>query len=379
MKIALVAPFFTPFVKSNEYWLATHLVRAGHEVHFITSSARAPREYQKVASDIVLPFQVRYVKTVTSIKENPIVLSLREYLDNSYDIFLLQEDYPLICHMAFHYASKHRIPVVISSERYYYPKDILKRLPLCFFDKTVNRRLWRGCNLITTHTRAAKVFLSEIGANETKISVIPTGVDAQSFVPVNDRSFREKHGVGKKMLILTVARLHPYKGLNYLIQSMEQVVNVNKDVHLIILGKGTQEKALRSLIERLNLRDHISIDTEVISNEKMPAVYTTADLYVQPSIIEPFGIAVLEAMACGKPVIGTSVGGMLDTVVDNKTGFLVPPADVYALANRISYLCEEHKLREEFGQRGRDRALSLFDWTVVVRQYENAISRIINA
>jgi glycosyltransferase involved in cell wall biosynthesis len=99
----------------------------------------------------------------------------------------------------------------------------------------------------------------------------------------------------------------------------------------------------------------------------------------RPSIIEPFGIAVLEAMACGKPAIGTSVGGMLDTVVDNQTGFLVPPADVQSLADRINYLCKDNKLREGFGQRGRDRALSLFDWSVVSRQYENYVSQIIKA
>ena len=379
MKIAIVAPFFTPFVKSNEYWLATHLVRAGHEVHFITSSAKAPREYQKVASDIDLPFQVRYVKTIASIKENPVVLSLRKFLDDSYDVFLLQEDYPLICHAAFQYARKRRIPVVVSSERYYYPQDLFKRLPLWFFDKTVNRRLWKGCDLITTHTYAAKAFLYKIGADESKISVIPTGIDAQSFVPMRDSSFREKHDAVGKILILTVARLHPYKGLNYLIQSMEHVVSTNKDVKLIILGKGLEEASLHALVDRLHLQDYITIDTEVISNEKMPAVYNNADLYVQPSIVEPFGIAVLEAMACGKPAIGTSVGGMLDTVIDNQTGFLVPPADVQYLADRISYLCKDNKLREEFGKRGRDSALSLFDWSVVSRQYENYISQIIKA
>ena len=379
MKIALVAPFFTPFVKSNEYWLATHLAKAGHEVHFITSSAKAPREYDKITGTIDLPFQVRYVKTIASIKENPVVLSLKKFLDDSYNVFLLQEDYPLICHAAFHYARKHHIPVAVSSERYYYPKDILKRLPLHFFDKTVNRRLWKGCNLITTHTHAAKAFLSEIGADGRKISVIPTGVDTQSFIPVNDRSFREKHSVGNKMLILTVARLNEYKGLSYLIQAMEQVVSKNKAVHLIILGKGSQEKALRSLIERLNLQDYITIDTEVISNEKMPAIYSSADLYVQPSIIEPFGIAVLESMACSKPVIGTTVGGMIDTITDKQTGFLVPPANVQALADRIGYLCREQQIRENFGRKGRERALSLFDWTVVIEQYEDAISSIIKA
>jgi glycosyltransferase involved in cell wall biosynthesis len=296
-----------------------------------------------------------------------------------YDIFLLGEDYPLICHIAFHYAKRRRIPVVFYSERYYYPKDLFKRIPLLILDKTMNRSLWKGCNLITTHTNATKDFLVRVGADGRKIFVIPTGVDVQTFVPMSDSSFRLKHGADGKILILSVSRLHPYKGLNYLIHSMEKVVSVNRNVHLVILGKGHQEDYLRSLIETLHLQNHVTIDTEVISNDKMPAVYASVDLYVQPSIIEPFGISVLEAMACGKPVVGATVGGMLDTVVDNQTGFLVSPADVQSLADRIIYLCKDNKLREEFGQRGRDRALSLFDWSVVSRQYEDFISQIIKA
>ncbi len=376
MKIAIVTPFFTPFVKGNEYQLASYLARAGHEVHVIASSAKAPREYLESNYDLQLPFQVRYVRTIAALKENPLVLSIDQYMDKDYDILLLQEDYPLICHMAFRFARRNSVPTIVSSERYYYPRDLLKGFPLKALDRTLNRVLWRGCNLITTHTSAAKAFFSSVGAEGSRIRVIPAGVDVETFNPQSEDSFRRKHGAEGKVLILSVARLHPYKGLTYLIRAMEQVVRDNKEVCLIILGKGPQESSLRRLIMALNLEDFVTIDTEVVPNELMPEVYASADIYVQPSIIEPFGIAVLEAMACGKAVIGASIGGMLDTIADGETGFLVPPKEVSSLANRLSHLVNNTALREEMGREGRVRVLSRFDWAVVKGMYEEAIQSI---
>lgn len=378
MKIGIVVPFFTPFVKGNEYQLASYLVRAGHEVHIITSSAKAPREYLESGYNLECPFQVRYVKTIAVIKENPIVTSLRRYVDTGYDVLLLQEDYPFICHLAFHLAKRNLIPTILSSERYYYPRDPFKRVPLRLLDKTLNRGLWKGCNLITTHSTAAKAFLTAIGAEESKIEVIPIGVDAEAFTPVTDASFRKKHGAAGKTLILSVARLHPYKGLSYLIQAMERVIRENRDVQLVILGRGPEESSLSKLVAALNLKDFVTIDTDVVPHEMMPAVYASADIYVQPSIIEPFGTSVLEAMACGKAVVSTPVGGILDTVVDGQIGFLVPPGDVLSLAHRLSYLTSDPGLREELGKRARERVLSKFDWMIVSRQYEDAIKSIVS-
>jgi len=376
MKIAMVAPFFTPFVKGNEYQLASYLAKAGHQVDIITSSAKGPREYRESSYNPECPFQVRYVKTMAVIQQNPIMLSIRQYMDTEYDVLLLQEDYPPICHLAFRFAKSNLIPTIVSSERYYYPSDPFKGLPLRILDKTLNRRLWKGCNLITTHTTAAKAFFSTIGAEESKIEVIPTGVDVQAFRPLSNDSFRRRQGAGGKVLILSVARLHPYKGFSYLINALEHVVRDNKEVHLTIWGRGPQEDSLRRLIMALNLEDFVTIDTGVVPNELMPEVYASADIYVQPSFIEPFGISVLEAMACGKPVIGTKTGGMLDTIVDGETGFLVAPKEVLALADRLSYLASNAALREEMGRGGRARVLARFDWAIVEGMYEQAIQRI---
>jgi glycosyltransferase involved in cell wall biosynthesis len=109
-----------------------------------------------------------------------------------------------------------------------------------------------------------------------------------------------------------------------------------------------------------------------VFHEKLAEYYRSADVFVFPSIWdEPFGIPVIEAMAAGLPVVATRVGGVVETVEDGKTGFLVPPADSHALAEAISALVQDRALRERLGAAGRERALELFSFDSAAAAYEN--------
>jgi len=108
----------------------------------------------------------------------------------------------------------------------------------------------------------------------------------------------------------------------------------------------------------------------------MPPVYSSADLYIQPSLVEPYGIAVLEAAACGKPAICSDVGGMRDTVVDGETGFLVPPADPEALAQKILLLTGNRQRLDRMGIAARNRVEAQFDWPGIARQYQDIAGEI---
>ena len=138
-----------------------------------------------------------------------------------------------------------------------------------------------------------------------------------------------------------------------------------------ILYSGEQSR--RKRVDRLN--DVVTFLTRPIPNHEMPALYAECDLYVQPSIVEPYGIAVLEAMACGKPVVGTGVGGMLDTVEDGETGFLVESMDSRGLAEQIIMLSDPG-LRGEFGRAARERMEGKFDWRCIADGYLEVIDAI---
>lgn len=374
MKIAIIVPYFTPYVRGNEYGLAHSLAKLGHTVTIITSSARAPRENMlknaALNKMLDLDFNVKYLPSVIDLGDNPITTGIKDYIEGQ-DLIMLQEDYPLICHKAFSAAKKLGIPTILSSERTYYPKNIVKRLALKILDATTNKTLRNNVDVLTAHCTAAKEFMNnELGA-EREITVINVGVDTQLFRPVQSEVKYLNKGEFK---ILTVARLHSYKGLNYLIEAMKTIREEIPEVHLYIMGKGQEERNLKRLTDKLEMNRAITFLTKPIPNYEMPELYSECDIYVQPSIIEPYGIAVVEAMACGKPVVGTNVGGMRDTI-NEETGFLVEPGNSEEIAKYIKILYDENK-RKRMGISARKRAVEEFDWSHITAKYMEVFERI---
>jgi len=376
MKICIVVPFFTPFVRGNEFGLAQSFTELGHDVTILTSTAKAPREAMVGAGEHNFyshDFKVKYLPTILNLGENPIAPSTFVHvLKNDYDVVLLQEDYPIICHLAYFAAKIRGIPTILSTERTYCPAGFAKKIALKILDKTINKIVRDGVDVMTAHCTAAREFMIKDLGVKREIKVIPVGVDTKLFRPTKSK---EQHLTSGELKILTVARLHKYKGLNYLINAMKAVHKEIPGAKLYILGKGPEEQNLRKLMENLALGGVIEFIKTPIPNHQMPEVYAECDVYVQPSIIEPFGIAVLEAMACGKPVIGTKVGGMKDTIVDGETGFLVNSKDSKALAERIRALNDE-KLRKKLGKNARERAVKCFDWAKTGMKYQRLLDSI---
>lgn len=376
MKICIVVPFFTPFIRGNEYGLAQSLTNLGHEVTIITSTAKAPREEmvkEKDSNFYSHDFKVKYSPTPLNLGENPVVPSVFTHiLKNDYDVVLLQEDYPLICHLAYFAARLKRTPTILSTERTYYPADFKKKISLKILDKTVNKIVRDGVGSITAHCNAAKEFMiKELGVKR-EIKVIHVGVDTKLFRPMRGKVQRLK---SSKMKILTVSRLHKYKGLNYLIKAM-QILKDKSEAKLYILGKGMEEDNLKNLVKRLGLEKEIEFLEKPIPNYEMPFLYSDCDVYVQPSTIEPYGIVVLEAMSCEKPVIGSKVGGMLDTIKDGETGYLVEPGNAKEIANKIMMLRNGVK-KAEMGRKAREWVVDNFDWMLIGKRYQEIIEELL--
>ena len=376
MKIAIVVPYFTPYVRGNEFGLADGLSRLGVEVDVLASTGKAPREKMAAGRESIrqsLSFNVKYLKTLLDVGEIPIVPSIgREIKRGGYDAVLLQEDYQPICHMAYLAAHRKKVPTVLSTERTYFPEG-KKRIILDLFDATLDGIVRRGATAYTAHCTAAKKFAEiDLHVPADRIKVINVGVDTSLFkptageTPLKDGDFK----------ILTVARLHPYKGLAYLIRAMEAVKKSSPGTILYIMGRGTAASDLKALASSMKLNDVVRFVETPVPNYEMPPVYSSADLYVQPSVVEPYGIAVLEAMACGKPTICTRVGGMTDTVDEDNTGLLVKPADPLALSDAIIKLAGDPKAAEAMGRRARERAVEKFDWLVIAREYKELLDEI---
>jgi glycosyltransferase involved in cell wall biosynthesis len=376
MKIGIVVPFFTPYIMGNEYELAASLAKLGASVTIITSRSRAPREKMvstQHAAPEALPFAVKYVPLLLDAGEIPLAPgSYFEVLRDDYDVLLLQEDYQPICHFAYCAARRKKVPTVLSTERNYTPAGI-KGTVLSVFDLTINRPIRRGATAYTAHDRAARDYVEEhLGVRKGRVRVIPIGTDTDFF---RYRTGGE-HLKDGRFKILTVARLHPYKGLDHLIKAMDIVHKKDDGIVLYIKGNGPQVEQLKGLAAGLGLQDVVRFLDRPVDKDQMPLMYSEADLYCQPSVVEPFGCAPVEAQACSRPVLCAKTGGMLDTVDDGKTGFLVPPADPEALAEKILLLASDEAMRARMGTAAREWAVARFDWSVVVRQYMDLITSI---
>ncbi|OPY27288.1 MAG: Trehalose synthase [Methanocella sp. PtaU1.Bin125] len=379
MKVAIVVPYFARYVRGNEYGLADGLARLGADVTVIASQGKALREKMltsesKPADEAA--FKVRYLPTLLDVGEIPFTPAvIGEVRRGGYDALLLQEDYQLICHMAYLAAKRKGTPTVLSTERTHFPSGF-RRPALWLFDHTLNAMLRRGATAYTAHCTAARDFVRrELGVPDGRVRVLHVGVDAGLFRPVQGQTPL----TDGEIKLLTVARLHPYKGLEHLIRAMAIVHRRHPGVVLYVMGRGPSGPDLKKLAGDLTLDDAVRFVETPVPNTQMPPVYSSCDVYLQPSVVEPYGIAVLEAMACGRPVICSRVGGMMDTVEDGVTGFLVPPADPEALAEKILALAGDDRRRAALGAASRERVERLFDWPVIARQYLSLIESLSEA
>jgi len=193
-----------------------------------------------------------------------------------------------------------------------------------------------------------------------KVSVIPPGVDLSRFRPMSQQQSRDYLGYGEGKNILFVGRLEPLKGLDILFRAVASLENID-DITLNIVGgdENSLEKArLQELAGRMKLTDSIRFIGSV-SQDELPVHYNAADVCVLPSHYESFGLAALEAAACGRPVVASEVGGLPTIVKSGSTGFLVPPKHSDVMAERLCELLGDDMLRSRMGTAARGHAGTL--------------------
>jgi len=158
-------------------------------------------------------------------------------------------------------------------------------------------------------------------------------------------------------LVGNVAALVPHKGQRYLIDAATTLLHAQPDARVVIAGEGELRPALEQQIRHHHLEKHVILAgfrPDVLS------VHKAFDVFVMSSVTEGLGTSLLDAMACGKPIVATNVGGIPEVVVDGETGLLVPPRDASALASAIARLLGDPQLRERMGAAGLERVQTKF-------------------
>jgi glycosyltransferase involved in cell wall biosynthesis len=195
------------------------------------------------------------------------------------------------------------------------------------------RRVLRGARLVIAASSALAEGARELGA--PKVEVIPSGVDLPAEI-------------GEEAIpphILYAGRLSPEKGV-------EELVAATRGLELVVAGDGP-------------LRDRVPGALGFVPHDELQRLYGRAAVVACPSRREGFGVACLEAMAHGRPVVASAVGGLKELVMDGETGLVVPPRDPVALRQALERLLRDHDLRRKLGSAGRERARERFSWDTV--------------
>ncbi|MGY1600632.1 glycosyltransferase [Geodermatophilus sp. SYSU D00815] len=226
-------------------------------------------------------------------------------------------------------------------------------------------------------TCSDEVFeLRRLGLARDRASIVPCGVDTSLFTPrgrVAPRAGRPR--------LLVLGRLVERKGQEDAVRALADI----PDAELVVVGgppadrlDGDPEvRRLRAVAEGLGVADRLCF-TGSVARADVPAWIRSADVVLAVPWYEPFGITPLEAMACGRPVVATAVGGLVDSVAEGVTGDLVPPRDPARLAEVVSALLADHARRAAYGAAGVERARARYRWSRVVADTEAVYRQVLS-
>lgn len=203
-----------------------------------------------------------------------------------------------------------------------------------------------------------------------KLEVIPNGVNVEEF-PASEEdaeSARAKYGLSG-VVVMFAGTVTPRKGVEYLIRAAELLRDMRELMFLIAGRLDLDREYAERVVKYARERGVNAKFAGFVPYEDLKALYAACDIFVLPSLEEGSPIALLEAMASGKPLIGSRVGGIKMQIRDGWNGFLVEPGDVVQLAERIRYLAENEGERKRMGANSRKLAEEEFDWRKIAEKY----------
>ncbi len=261
-------------------------------------------------------------------------------------------------------------PLVVSvwgSDIFDFPQKSL------FHRKLIEYNLRKADKILST----SKVMAKETQKyTEKDIEITPFGIDMEQFKPMEVDSLFDEDDI----VIGTVKTLEEKYGIEYLIKAFKLVSDKydNIPIKLLIVGGGSLEAELKQLAKDLGIEDK-TIFTGAVPFKDIPKYHNMLSVSVSVSVSnsESFGVAIIEASSCAKPVVVSDVGGLPEVVEDGTTGFVVPPRDEKETAKAIEKLILNKELRVKMGNNGRDRVRKLYNWDDNIEQmidiYKEAI------
>lgn len=363
--IVIVTPYFSPKIGGVENYseqIARGIAKEkDYSVSIITSSTD---RYSKETLDGIEIHRLPVLFSISNTPINPMwYFWFKKYFETiKPSIIHVHSPVPFMADVAAFSAGK--IPVILTYHAGSMKKGkIFTDLIIDIYEKTFLRLLFKKATAIVV---VSSVLGSKIlNRFKDKLYYIPPGVDMTKF-----SASKVPHS-GPIVYVGRIEHSSSWKGINVLIDAMKIVCRKNSNAKLILVGSGDAVSHYCDVVASLGLQDRISFVGQKTGSE-LVHMYHAASMIVLPSVsnAESFGMTLIEAMASGRPVVGSRIGGIPEVIDHQINGLLVPPNNPTALADAISSLFSNPELMDQYGNAGSEKAKQ-FSWDIQINRYKN--------
>jgi glycosyltransferase involved in cell wall biosynthesis len=373
VKIVHVLSAFFPVIGGVDNYvrsLSKEMIRMGNEVTVITSGLGSGG---RAREEEIFGISVKRLDYLFKIGGTPVIPGLyRELREINADVIHTHLPTPYTADIACHVARRRGIPCVLT-----YHNDITGRGVNKYIAAVYNRLVLPGTlgdadGIISTQAgyKERSPYLKKF---ENNITIIPCGVETDRFKPL--ASEKDENSI---FFLSILNCYHAYKGLDYLLEALPRVKREISTVRLIIGGAGEWSGYYKRRAASLGLEQAVQFHG-FIPDDKLMEYYNRCTVFVMPSTSsaqEGFGMVLLEALACGTPVITTDIAGVARDIKENKAGIIVPVKDARALAVAILDILKDKKKTGEMGQRGRKLVEAKYGWGRVGNEVIKLYNRV---
>ena len=251
--------------------------------------------------------------------------------------------------------------------------DVLIEPKRSRFMRVLARFTLRVADAVIVDSQVQRSAVLDLGCKPSKIYCFPWGIDLDKFRPGKPTQIRRDLGWLNQKIVISTRKHYPIYGIEYLIRAIPTITRLVKDTKFVLVGDGPCLSYHKSLTRQLRIERQVKFLGSV-RNDLLPDILNAADVYVSTSFSDGSSASLMEAMACGLPIVVTSIPGNKEWVNNGQNGFLVPPADSLALARSVARILQDDTLRLLMKRANLELAKRRADWRVNSTVLEQCVS-----
>jgi glycosyltransferase involved in cell wall biosynthesis len=332
------------------YQISKELIKRGHQISIFTSDVKRSNlkeRVKKVTEEVegIKIFHFKHISTLLTTKIKLIITpKMKKFLTQKghyFDLIHVHEARGYQPIAVWQVSSKNKLKYIVQAHGIIGQRGTLSTK---IYDLIYGRRILKYATMNIALNKYETEHYKAMGVSKNRTTIIPNGIDLSEFCTLPQRgSFRKTYAIDdKEKIVLYLGRIHWIKGIDILVKAFANIIGKLDDLKLVIVGQDDGFLLqLKSLVKALRIDHAVMFLGPLYGKSKLEA-YVDADVFVLPSRYEAFGLTVLEAYACRKPVVATSCDGLKELILDHETGILVKPEGVFELSEALYYILSKN-------------------------------------